>query len=148
MKCQNCEKEANFHYKSVVNGETTEYHLCADCAREQGLDEVFSFNAEPMFASLMNAPFGSLMSNFFSMPFGRLAAPSMVMPLFRLAAPETDTSTETEAEKTDNIPKDAGDAIRAKRELISLKHQLHCAVRAEDYEKAIELRDKIKEMEK
>ena len=153
MKCEKCEKEATFHYQSVINGEKTEYHLCADCAKEQGLDNIFSFNTEPMFESLMSAPFGSVLSEFFRTPFGgmfggRMLSPTLTMPRFALKEQESEASTEAVQEKTDNIPEDAGEAIRSRRELIALKHQLRNAVRAEDYEKAIELRDKIKDMEK
>jgi len=45
------------------------------------------------------------------------------------------------------IPQDMGAELRERRELIALKHQLKAAVRDEDYEKAIELRDRIKTME-
>lgn len=34
MLCQNCKKhEATTHIKRIVNGESTEAHLCADCAK-------------------------------------------------------------------------------------------------------------------
>lgn len=46
------------------------------------------------------------------------------------------------------IPEDAGSEIRAKRELCALKSQLETAVKAEEFEKAAQLRDKIREMEK
>ena len=39
MICQNCQKnEATTHIKRVVNGETTEKHLCQDCAKKLGYD--------------------------------------------------------------------------------------------------------------
>ena len=38
MLCEKCGKnEANVYIKNVVNGETTEMHLCGECANEQGL---------------------------------------------------------------------------------------------------------------
>ena len=37
MKCEHCGKnEATFYYKSNINGNVTEHHLCSDCARELG----------------------------------------------------------------------------------------------------------------
>ena len=43
MLCQNCEKrEATTHIKRVVNGETSESHLCAECASSLGYTDVFS----------------------------------------------------------------------------------------------------------
>ena len=32
MKCEHCGKnEATFYYKSNINGNVTEHHLCGDC---------------------------------------------------------------------------------------------------------------------
>ena len=43
MLCQNCGKyEATTHIKRVVNGDTTEMHLCADCAQHLGYGDMFS----------------------------------------------------------------------------------------------------------
>ena len=37
MLCQNCKKkEAAFYYKQNINGQISEVHLCADCARKYG----------------------------------------------------------------------------------------------------------------
>ena len=37
MLCTNCQsREANFHYKQVINGKHTELNLCTECARELG----------------------------------------------------------------------------------------------------------------
>lgn len=46
MLCQNCNKnEATTHIKRIVNGEATESHLCADCVKSLGYDDIFdSFN--------------------------------------------------------------------------------------------------------
>ena len=42
MLCQNCSKEqATTHIKRVVNGEATEQHLCAACAKKLGFDSFF-----------------------------------------------------------------------------------------------------------
>lgn len=34
MKCQNCEKPATFHITDLTGPELVELHLCAECARE------------------------------------------------------------------------------------------------------------------
>ena len=37
MKCENCGKnEANFVYRSSINGRTEEHHLCRACAEKLG----------------------------------------------------------------------------------------------------------------
>lgn len=42
MMCQNCGKNpATTHVKRTVNGKTAEWHLCAECAAKQGLENMF-----------------------------------------------------------------------------------------------------------
>lgn len=43
MICQSCgKKTATTHIKTIVNGKLTQYHLCAECAREKGYANLFS----------------------------------------------------------------------------------------------------------
>ncbi|MCC8048400.1 MAG: UvrB/UvrC motif-containing protein [Oscillospiraceae bacterium] len=152
MKCEKCNNnEANFYYSSNINGVKTERHLCADCAREEGFGSCLDY--QPV--SAFNSMFGSMMSDFFTpmrsmasafggfgLPMGGIMAPTRLFPQIQVyvgGAPEQSGST---------IPADAGEDVKARRELEALKNQLSEAVKAEDFEKAIELRDKIKEMQK
>ena len=42
MLCQNCGKyEATTHVKKIINGESAEAHLCSDCAKALGYNDVF-----------------------------------------------------------------------------------------------------------
>jgi protein arginine kinase activator len=57
MKCTHCnEKEANTHYKRIINGVKEEMYLCEDCARELGVMKEFEF--EPF---SMDSFFGNLL---------------------------------------------------------------------------------------
>lgn len=38
MKCDRCDNEATIHETLKVNGQLTEKHLCASCAKEDGID--------------------------------------------------------------------------------------------------------------
>lgn len=149
MKCSKCgNNEAVFFYSTDINGEKSRGCLCADCAREEGLtgpDMGFgSFGG--MFSDFF-APERSLLRSFgsFGAPLRSIMAPSMVMPAVNAAYGGGCAPCE-EAES--RIPADAGADIRRRRELGALREQLNAAVQAEDYEKAIELRDKLKAMEK
>lgn len=43
MLCQNCGRnEATTHIKRVINGDTSESHLCAECAANLGYGDMFS----------------------------------------------------------------------------------------------------------
>lgn len=163
MKCEKCnQNEAILHYTTNINGEVSERHLCADCAQAEGFGDMLHSNLFNFGNSFFNQSFGrelmggSLFDNFFggSMfpSFGRsLMAPSIAFPRIqvtlddrrqRAAAPGRATVSSDE-----KIPQDAGDDIRRKRELNALKHQLDQAIRAEEFEKCIELRQKIQELE-
>lgn len=152
MKCQKCnEREASFHYMSNINGERTEKHLCSECAREDGFAAELERSPIDMLGQ-MNAAMDEMFSNFFSphplfaSPFaefdravrGIMSPMSTQRPL--AAAPAAE-------EREHNIPLDAGSEIRARRELAALKAQLETAVKEENYERAIELRDEIRRLE-
>jgi protein arginine kinase activator len=154
MKCEKCkENEANFFYKSVINGKTTEVRLCSDCAQEEGLMEALNWRGLGMFDNFLPDSCG-MHGNFFGPSmfpgFGRnLMIPVLALPRIEIRQGEETHEGEGEARETEaKIPEDAGAELKAKRELLSLKHQLKEAVKAEDFEKAIELRDKIREIEK
>ncbi len=158
MKCDKCEKNAVVHYQSNINGEKSEYHLCEDCARAEGLGEMLDFKPRSMFESFWNRPFGGLMESFFSDPFAsltdgffgnsRLLAPTMTRPDVRISVGDGEKPTASEEKEVHNIPQEACSELKEKRELFTLKHQLRAAIRAEEFEKAAELRDKIRELEK
>ena len=58
MLCQNCQKkEATTHIKRVINGEATEHHLCAACAKQLGYDgffDDFSLSIPNIFSSFFS----------------------------------------------------------------------------------------------
>lgn len=147
MKCEKCnEKDANFFYTATINGETTQRHLCADCAQEEGFGNALNWG-ENMLGPFAYSPF-EMFSDFFggqSMLDGMMA-PVVLMPGMR---PSPQAAAPAQAELSEaKIPADAGGDVRAKRELTALKHQLNTAIKDENFERAIELRDKIKELER
>ena len=157
MKCEKCDNEAVFHYQSNINGEKREYHLCSDCAKKEGFNDMLAFRPHPMYGSLWRDPFENLTESFFRDSFVALAdnffgkelfTPVLASPEIKVAVGETGKSTESGTAHTDNIPMDAGSEIREKRELQALRHQLRAAVIDEEFEKAAELRDKIRGLEK
>ena len=140
MKCEKCGKEANFYYSSTVNGRHEEHCFCADCAREAGFENAFSFDPMPSFAGM----FDGFFENFF--PFGRMMVQSVPRMNFFIGAPQQ-TQAKPQSEAETKVPADAGEDVKARREREALKQQLHEAVEKEDYETAITLRDRLKRME-
>ena len=157
MKCEKCnEREATFFYSANYNGKKQERRLCADCAREEGFGEMLS--PAEMFDSAFGSFFDSLLprgGRFFGLPsfdmFGGGGRSIMAPGLPRLrffveedtpAAPSVGESAESK------IPAEMDESVRLEREKCALKAQLHDAIAAEDYEKAIVLRDELRRLEK
>lgn len=158
MKCEKCkEKEATFYYSSNVNGDVTEKHLCSECAREEGFGSALDYRPTSMFDGMFDSFFGdffsprrSLLSAFdsFGSPLRAIMAPALPRINIVIGQPQEQTERAPLSEAEQKIPEDAGEDVKARREIAALKHQLQEAVAAENFEKAIELRDKLKELEK
>lgn len=150
MKCDKCNiKEANVYYKSTVNGMTTEMHLCAECAMEEGLVRGVQIGSGLMFDGVLGGFIGmrpEMLPGFVSFGgFGHgIKAPNMNIPKIELI---TGADVLKKPAREIFIPADAGDEIKSKRELTALKYQLDAAVKVEDFEKAAEIRDRIRDME-
>ena len=147
MKCQKCGKnEVNFHYSSNVNGCVTQTQLCSECAAESGYDIGRMFDFGNIFDGLF--PIRGLSDGFVPMaiPMMRTSTvfPFTMQPLIGMI---DNTGTcgcgcgET-TPKEKNIEVD--EKMTKRREL---NMQMRTAVENEEFEKAAELRDKIKELE-
>ena len=143
MKCTNCgNNEANYHYRYNVNGKITEAHLCPDCAAKmegkigdvdfndafRRFDNMFEDMWRPM--SLFNMP------SLFDFGFG---APALI------GARKEEKSAEASPEAAGSA---ADTELSRRREINALRAELNEAVKAENFEKAIELRDKLRELDK
>lgn len=157
MKCEKCnEREATFLYSANVNGKRSERLLCAECAHQEGFGEMLS----P--AGMFDDAFGSFFEDIFS-PLGSfphlpafdifggggrsIMAPSL--PRLRFVIDEGERAKPEPMEASEaKVPDAVDEDARRQREILSLKARLHDAVAAEDYEKAITLRDELRRLEK
>ena len=172
MLCQSCKKkEATFHYTSNENGAITELHLCRDCAQKNGyLDESlknfnpFNFfdNSENMFGELLSGMFGdnergalkeSAVCPFCGMRFNEFihngkAGCAKCYATFKDAIAPTIKKLHGNTKHTGRFP--AGRAIHKTKEdkRAELEALLKAAIEKQEYEKAAEYRDKIKELDK
>ena len=159
MKCEKCNnREVTFFYSADINGEKTQRHLCDQCAREEGYGGALDFDLHPagMFESVFDDFFGdffapqrAVLSAFdgFGGPFRRMMAPRLTIPHVNFVVGDANPTAVGEESET-KIPTDAGEEVRRRRELDALRQQLDEAVKSEDFEKAISLRDQIKALEK
>lgn len=168
MKCEKCGlNDATTHLKQIVNGNMKELHLCEECAAELGYDSIFNINPFGMMGVNIGSFLGSLFSqsvpglneaagkrcSFCGATFDEIAqsAKTGCANCYTEFYDELFPSIQRIHGKTRHvgkIPGRAGEELQLRRELDTLKKQLNEAVEAQEYEKAAELRDKIKEMEK
>lgn len=155
MKCNKCgNNNATFHYRANINGQTSETHLCAECAQQAG------FNEERLFGGGMfgNSMFGGgMFDSMFSDAYRSFLAPAgrgffsdfdrFMMPVVAIPRLEMIVRSDEEAQK-EKVTATPDAELSKRRELNALREQLKSAVEAEEFEKAAELRDKIREFEK
>ena len=146
MKCENCGRnEANFVYRSSINGRTEEHHLCQACAEKLGYARSF-FDQRP---SLMDSFFGN--NSFFgSMPslMGRMLESPFDDFFDEMPAIGTVPVQEVQKDRKDNLMS-CEDQSRFSylRQMNALKHAQKKAIHEEDFERAAELRDEIHKLE-
>ena len=164
MLCENCGKnEATFHYKSNINGEKTESHLCADCVAKLGKEEFFMMpSATDYFDSFLSNVFSEGLPAFTNTGIKRcpLCGASakdisktgkvgcaecydvfsdMLMPYVRRIHGNT--------HHIGKISAAAKPEVKVKKQIHELKSQLKAAVNEQNFERAAELRDEIKKLE-
>ena len=167
MLCQNCKKhEATTHIKSVVNGEYTQLHLCSDCAGKLGYGDVFSgfgFDLGDFFGNFFSKPKSMIASSKIErcekcgMSFeeivktGKIGCADCYEKFYEMLLP----SIQRIHGKTQHNGKTAviSEKVEVKKEktkeeiIEEFKDEMKTAIEEQNFERAAELRDKIKEME-
>lgn len=164
MRCENCKKnEATIHLTEITEGQRTEMHLCEYCAAEQGIVVKSQIPVNELLANLLaSQPSDEEISSYsgkelicphcgFTLEQFRkeamLGCPYdyevFQKPLSALIKQAHDGQTVHCGKVPSKIPKDTKKQI----ELLNLRQRLDSAVKAEDYELAAELRDKINKIE-
>ncbi len=168
MLCENCKKNiANTYFKQTVNGKTEEIFLCSECAAKMGLSHSVGQS------QVMG--FGDLLNEFFA-PYYQTKPLTAKTSVTEIAICPSCSTTEREFIKTGKagcekcystfknrlasylnklhgnkkhmgkVPLSAG-GNKKTDDVAALKQELAQAVKNEDFEKAVLLRDRIKELE-
>ncbi|KAA8995995.1 hypothetical protein F4V43_19165 [Paenibacillus spiritus] len=169
MICQECGvKPATLHFTKIVNGQKTEFHICESCAREKG--EMIpgtpsGFSIHSLLSGLLDLgsagkdkaaaaagsqeakceECGMTYSQFSKL--GRFGCSSCYKyfdpsldPLFKRVHGSTN--------HVGKVPRRAGARITFRRQIDELKGQLKVSIEQEEFERAAELRDQIRRLEK
>ncbi|MBR5381254.1 MAG: UvrB/UvrC motif-containing protein [Oscillospiraceae bacterium] len=160
MKCEKCGKaEATCHYSSNINGKITESHLCPECASQAEWGHGFFDETDRMFNDMFGGFddfFGGMRRMMPSFGFDRFfGLPAPLPTRSALGLRERPAQTETQAaapaagapQQTETAPA-ADPELSKRREINELREQMKAAAEAEEFEKAAEIRDKLRELEK
>ena len=163
MMCQSCGKaQATTHFKRIINGEVTEGHLCEDCAKALGVNDMFSG---------FNFSFSDLLSDFFAdspvaalsansvrcdncgssfndiVKSGRIGCADCYETFFDKLMPSIHRlhgNTKHEGKVPLNAVTNETDE---QSKITALREEMNRAIESEDFEKAASIRDEIKELE-
>ena len=153
MKCQKCgTNESNFHHSRNIDGNVTETHLCAQCAMELGYDveQMFNQNQFMDLGNILGGMFAIGNGNSGFMPQGipatqAKAIPSLIMfPMMGMNEQPAGCGCGCGSSTAPGQNIEVDEEMKARRELNA---QMRLAVDNEDFEKAAQIRDKIKEIE-
>ena len=166
MKCVKCKvNDATTHVKRIVNGEYEEYMLCADCAHEMGFNNVFDSTMPDMFGGLIKSIFGTALParsqatrcDVCGATYGDISNTGKVgcAHCYELFLPQILPSLRRIHGNTTHCGKRpdttgevaADDSTDELSELESLKAELNVAIEEQNFERAAQLRDMIKERE-
>lgn len=167
MLCERCHAHpATVHMVQVVNGHRKEEHLCSECAeKEHVFQKEQSFFENGFFDSPLDHFFGgSMLGHLLEDPFGTRTLEDQGGQFIEVSPeklPENEDSynrfkesirpsfQKGKSEIPVNEPKakEKADAPAESEELQALRKELKSCVDREDFERACEVRDKIKAME-
>lgn len=164
MLCQQCQKKvANVHFTQILNGKKIEMYLCEQCANEKGqlgfspqlnLGDFLwgfpGFGGSTGFAQVKQPE--EVRCNVCGMSFedfrktGKLGCGNCYR-IFRENLSPILRRIHGNIEHTGKVPGKLSNCVKTTKELEILKANLTAAIGNEEYEKAAELRDRIKELE-
>lgn len=172
MKCQKCgTSNANTHIKTIVNGEFKEYDLCSECAKKMGYTNIFS-DIDNEFSSFLGSFFGNSLPartqatrcEFCGSTYSDIAKSGNVgcakcyeifgeqlLPSIRRIHGNTSHCGKNSSfamKKAENGSKTEEKTEKSKQDKINeLKKELENSIKEQNFERAAQLRDAIKEME-
>ena len=163
MLCQHCQKRlANVHFTQTVNGKKSEMYLCQQCAGENSkigfvssldmndfLSGFIGFdNADQLIKSQPKSTVcekcGMSLETF--QKAGKLGC-SNCYEVFADKLSPLLKRLHGNSEHHGKVPHRLSECMKATAEIEKLKDELNNAIKQEQYEKAAELRDKIKTLE-
>lgn len=165
MKCQKCDKPATFHITDLVDGAPKEVHLCEVCAKDflsplaeeadQVVPEMAGLLAQQLAIGQTAEELAELdqrvcpVCNISFLEFrkqGRLGCPHDYVHFAKELEPLL-VNIHGETQHVGKTPRNGGGNAAQQTQLIRLRREMKEAIAKENYERASEIRDEIKEIE-
>jgi len=158
MKCDRCDNEATVHEVTIHKGAKVEKHLCEQCAQEEGV----AIQSQSIPAALLSqfmisggpAPAGApraLACEHCGMTYEQfrqhdlLGCPDCYHAFEKKLMPLLDRVHEGGTAHLGKTPKRSAGALVRERRIFILRKQLETALASEQYERAAELRDALRD---
>ena len=158
QQCDKCGKPATVHLTEISDGQKVEKHLCEDCAASEGItvkaslpisqlleDFIFQSGSQESSPEMTCDVCGLTFSQFRER--GQLGCPNDYDAFAAPLRPMLQRAQEGATQHIGKVPRRAGTSQKKQNAILRLRSELKAAVSAEDYERAADLRDRIKELE-
>jgi len=156
MICKSCGvNHVTTHVKKMINGQMTEIYLCSECAKKLGFFAANNFEMANMWGALFaqtprEAAKASVCDKCGStfreiIKTGRMGCPECYSVFYDDLLPSL-TKIHGNAAHEGKIPDSAGEKAKTDAKIKKLKEDLQNAIQLEEYERAAEIRDEIKQL--
>jgi protein arginine kinase activator len=159
MNCEKCHKNhATFHLTESRNGETKEAHLCEECARQAGVNLNFKFSIGDILGGMLESKAApapkpnSVRCPECGITYAEFKTKARLgcandYEVFRTELLRLLEKIHGSTQHAGKTPHTVDAQVRKENELIRLKRDLESVVKSEDFEKAAQIRDRIKSLE-
>jgi protein arginine kinase activator len=158
MLCDNCGSEpAKIHYKEIKDNQVTEFHLCESCAVEKGIQvphKKQSFSISNILTGMTeeggteSGTCGACGLTYEEFRDGGRLGCSTCYETFREQIKPLLRRIHGSNVHMGKSPRSSQGVFEKRREIEGMKVALNHAIECEDFEKAAELRDRIKDLER
>jgi protein arginine kinase activator len=157
-ECDKCGKPATVHLTEIADGEKIEKHLCEDCAASEGITVKANLPISQLLEDFILQSAGreetaDLKCDVCGLSFGEfrqrgvLGCPNDYDAFSEALDPMLKQAQEGTVQHMGKLPRRGGSGQQKHAAVLRLRAELKKAITAENYEKAAELRDRLKEME-
>jgi protein arginine kinase activator len=159
LNCDKCDKPATVHLTEIIGGQKIEKHLCESCAISEGITIKSDMPISQLLEDFILQTSGGaaesreLKCDVCGMDFAEfrskqlLGCPHDYEAFEPALLPLLERAQDGASQHVGKAPRQSGERQQRQMAVLRLRAQLKDAVACEDYERAAELRDQIKQME-